>query len=88
MFIFACPIIAGSQSWLFSLRANIRICPQISAFAPNSTSGICVVNKISNMCIFCRNDHHKIISSVWFVFDFLQTLTAPQNDIEEFVVNI
>jgi hypothetical protein len=39
MLIFACPIIANSQCWLFSLRANIRICPhiricpQISVFA-------------------------------------------------------
>jgi len=29
MFIFACPIIAKSQCWLFALRANIRICPRI-----------------------------------------------------------
>ena len=51
MFVFACPIIARSQCWLFALRANtgqlsvfaltysclpsnIRICPQISVFAP------------------------------------------------------
>jgi hypothetical protein len=47
MFVFACPIIAESQSWLFALRANIRI---MSIFAliypylpPNSTSGICAV---------------------------------------------
>jgi hypothetical protein len=37
MFVFACPIIARSQCWLFALRANIRI----SVFAPNSTSGVC-----------------------------------------------
>ena len=44
MFVFACPIIARSQCWLFALRANIRIYPQISIFAliypylpPNST---------------------------------------------------
>jgi hypothetical protein len=51
MFVFACPIIARNQCWLFALRANtgqlsvfaltypclpsnIRICPQISVFAP------------------------------------------------------
>jgi hypothetical protein len=41
MLIFACPIIAKSQCWLFALRANtgqisvnIRICPLISVFAP------------------------------------------------------
>ena len=43
MFVFACPIIARSQCWLFALRANIRICrylpshiricPHISVFA-------------------------------------------------------
>ena len=59
MFVFACPIIANSQCWLFALRtntgqisvwANIHIYPQISVFAliypyfpPNSTSGICAV---------------------------------------------
>jgi len=50
MFVFACPIIAKSQCWLFAHRANIHICPQISVFAliypylpPNSTSGICAV---------------------------------------------
>jgi hypothetical protein len=32
MLIFACPIIANSQCWLFALRANIRICSQISVF--------------------------------------------------------
>ena len=54
-FVFACPIIAKSQCWLFALRTNTgRISPQISVFAliypclpPNSTSGICaVVSKI------------------------------------------
>ena len=38
MLVFACPIIARSQCWLFALRANIRanirICPQISVLAP------------------------------------------------------
>jgi hypothetical protein len=34
MFVFACPIIARSQCWLFSFRANIRIGPHPSAFAP------------------------------------------------------
>ena len=36
MFVFACPIIAKSQCWLFGLIANgqIRICPHISVFAP------------------------------------------------------
>jgi hypothetical protein len=34
MFVFACPIIAKSQCWLFALRTNTgRICPQISVFA-------------------------------------------------------
>ena len=33
MFVFACPIIAGSQCLLFAFGANIRICPQISVFA-------------------------------------------------------
>jgi hypothetical protein len=47
MFVYACPIIAKSQGWLFALRANTG---QISVFAliypylpPNSTSGICAV---------------------------------------------
>ena len=50
MLIFACPIIAKSQCWLFALRSNIRICPQISVFSLicphlplNSTTGICAV---------------------------------------------
>ena len=50
MFVFACPIIARCQFWLFALRANIRIDPQISVlalkhpyFPPNLTSGICAV---------------------------------------------
>ena len=36
MFVFACPIIAKSQCWLFApyLPSNIRICPHISVFAP------------------------------------------------------
>ena len=34
MFVFACPIIARSQCWLFALRANIRIGPRISVFVP------------------------------------------------------
>ena len=44
MFVFACPITARSQSWLFALRAirgkypyfpsNIRIGSHISVFAP------------------------------------------------------
>jgi hypothetical protein len=34
MFVFPCPIIAKSQCWLYALRANIRICPHISVFAP------------------------------------------------------
>ena len=33
MFIFACPIIDKRQCWLFALRANIRIGPQISVLA-------------------------------------------------------
>jgi hypothetical protein len=40
MFIFACPIIAKSQCWLFAFRA---ITGKISVFAPYSTSGICAV---------------------------------------------
>jgi hypothetical protein len=47
MLIFACPIIAKSQCWLFALRANMG---QISVFALiypylplYSTSGICAV---------------------------------------------
>ena len=50
MFVFACPIIAKCQCWLFALGANIRSCPQISVFAliypylpPNKTSDICAV---------------------------------------------
>ena len=31
MFVFACPIIARSQCWLFALRANTE---QLSVFAP------------------------------------------------------
>ena len=67
MLIFACPIIANSQCWLFALPQgkygeNIRICPQISVFAliypylpPYSTSGICaVVSKI--ICQSTRKD--------------------------------
>ena len=34
MFVFTCTIIAISQCWLFALRANIRISPQTSVFAP------------------------------------------------------
>ena len=34
MFVFACPILARSQCWIFALRANIRIGTQISVFAP------------------------------------------------------
>ena len=52
MFVFACPIIAKGQCWLFALRANTDICPLIFVFAliypyfpPNSTSGICGVLK-------------------------------------------
>jgi hypothetical protein len=33
MLIFACPIIAKSQCWLFAYGANIHICPLISVFA-------------------------------------------------------
>jgi hypothetical protein len=47
MFVYAYPIIAKSQCWLFALRANTG---QISVFAliypylpPNATSGICAV---------------------------------------------
>jgi len=50
MFVFACPIIAKSQCWLFSLRANTDICPEgkYPYLPPNSTSGICaVVSKMS-----------------------------------------
>ena len=50
MFVFACPIIARSQRWLFALGVHIRICPQIFVlalkypyFPPNLTSGICAV---------------------------------------------
>ena len=46
MSVFACPIIARSQCWLFDLGVNIHIFPQISALAlkhpnlpPNLTSG-------------------------------------------------
>jgi hypothetical protein len=52
MFVFACPIIAKSQCWLYTLGANTG---QISVFAliypylpPNSTSGICAVVKANN----------------------------------------
>ena len=34
MFVFTCPVIARSQCWLFALRANFDICPQISIFDP------------------------------------------------------
>jgi len=38
MFVFACPIIARSQCWLFALKAlKYRYLPSIS------TSGICAV---------------------------------------------
>jgi len=33
MFVFACPIIARSQCWLFAFMPNIRIGPHTSAFA-------------------------------------------------------
>ena len=32
-FVFACPIIAKGQCWLFALRATTDICPHISVFA-------------------------------------------------------
>jgi len=59
MLIFACPIIAKSQRWLFALRANTG---QISVFTliypylpPYSTFGICeVVSKI--ICQSTRKD--------------------------------
>ena len=68
IFVFACPIIAICQCWLFSLGANtgqIPFCPQISVFAliypylpPNSTSGICaVVSKI--ICPSTKKDDAK-----------------------------
>jgi hypothetical protein len=34
MFVFACPIIARIQCWLFALGANIHIGRQISVFDP------------------------------------------------------
>jgi len=34
MFVFACPIIARSQGWLFAPRANIRIFPQNIRICP------------------------------------------------------
>ena len=54
MLVFACPIIARSQCWLFALRANTRIGPQVSVlvlkhpYLPSKlTSGICaMVSKI------------------------------------------
>jgi hypothetical protein len=57
MFVFACPIIAKSQCWLFVLRTNtgqiqISVCALIYPYLPpNSTSGICaVVSKIICQC--------------------------------------
>jgi hypothetical protein len=59
MFVFACPIIARSQCWLF---ANIRIGPHISVLAlkhpylpPNLTSGICAV-VLKKICQSTRKD--------------------------------
>ena len=50
MFVFACQVIARSQCWLFALRENIRIGPQIFVLTlkhpyllPNLTYGICAV---------------------------------------------
>jgi hypothetical protein len=55
MFVFACPIIAKSQCWLFA----IRICPHISVFAPEFNfrylrSGLKVQGKMMH------TDMHKI----------------------------
>jgi hypothetical protein len=64
MLIFACPIIAKSQCWLFALRSNIRICPQISVFSliypylpPYSTSGICAVVSTTYCNKICDNTY-------------------------------
>ena len=62
MFVFACQIIARGQCWLFVLRANIHIGPQIFVLAlkhpylpPNLTYGICaVVSK--KICPSTRKD--------------------------------
>jgi hypothetical protein len=69
MFVFACPIIARSQCWLFALRANIRICSHISVLAlkypycpPNLTSGIC--NLVSKkICQSTRKDGKIVFQS-------------------------
>ena len=69
MLVFACPIIARSQCWFFVLRANIRICPQISVLAlkysywpsnirigpRNLASGICAV-VTKKICQSTRKD--------------------------------
>ena len=62
---FACSIIAKSQCWLFEGKygANIHLCPHISYFPPNSTSGICaVVSKI--ICPSTKKT--RIIQSLYY----------------------
>ena len=61
MFVFACPIIAKSQCWLFQGKYGaIRICPHISVFAPEFNfrylcSGLKVQGKMMH------KDMHKFV---------------------------
>jgi hypothetical protein len=54
MFVFACPIIAKSQYWLFALKygTNIRIGPQISVFALN----VDLYNDVRNLFVKSTQD--------------------------------
>ena len=73
MFVFACPIIARSQCWLFALwevgkyGANMRMCPHITYpyLPPNSTSGICTM--VSKLYVKVQgNTVHKDMYKIAF----------------------
>ena len=65
MFVFACPIIAKSQYWLFAqgkygANTNIRVCPHISVFTPEFNfrylrSGLKVHGKMMHEVVFQSN---------------------------------
>ena len=69
MFVFACPIIARSQCWLFArpqgkYEANTCICPHISVFAPEFNfrylrSGLKDDVKVQEKMV--HKDMHKIV---------------------------
>ena len=59
MFVFACPIIAKSQCWIFALRTNTgRICPLIQLPVSAQWSQRLYVKVQGKMM---RKDMHKIV---------------------------